>query len=243
MSLPVFPGNLPGITWPVDKEASFATLAQAAPNGSETAISQARNPLWKWTLTYESLRDDPADTPYLINGYTEYQTLQGFQLAAAGAGGVFLLNDPSDNSVGPAVLSGAPNLKAQLQVVNDGATSPTYYSPIQRNFGGQFLEDITDLNGAIAVHDNGVLKALTTDYTIVGPGLALPGYSFMGLALKWVSPPTGPVTAAFNFYFRCRFAEDAMAVSRFMQKFLTAGGSEAGDSPSVVIKSARVPSA
>lgn len=186
MSLSVFPGELVGIAFPRDKESSFANLAQAAPNGLEVTVMQTRNPIWKWTLIYELLRDDPSATSYLINGFTEYQTVQGFQLAMAANATPFLLRDPKDNAVGPAMVSGVPNPNAQLQLVTDGAGN--WYSPIQRNFAGQFLEDITDLNGAIQVYANGTLKALSTDYTIIGPGLAIPGYSFMGLVIKWKLP-------------------------------------------------------
>src|SRR5208282_3939186 len=81
--------------------------------------------------------------------------------------------------------SGAPNPNAQLQLVTDGTY---WYSPLQRNFGGQFLEDITDLNSiatlggsTLNVYANGSLQTLTTDYSVLGPGLGIPGYSFMGL--------------------------------------------------------------
>ena len=59
------------------------------------------------------------------------------------------------------------NLQAQLPVVTDGAGH--YYSPIQRNFGGFFWEDITDLDGSIRVYANGTM---VTNYAIRGPGLA-----------------------------------------------------------------------
>lgn len=301
MSLPVFPGEFTGIAYPRDKEASFANLAQSAPNGLEVVVQQSSNPMWKWTLIYEAIFDDPtgSEAP-LINGYTQYQTLQGFQLATAASAGVFLFADPWDNSVGPGITGGStPNLQAQLQLVDDGAGN--YYSPVQRKFGGQFYEDITDINGTLSVYENGTLKTLTTDYTVVGPGLAIPGYSFMGMVVKWNAPagswqashayslgdeildpaghiqkittagtsgtgpaptfndsgstttdgtatwtdqgynpgPTGPITAAFNFYFRVRFAEDAQAFSRFLEQFHTIGGSDAGDSTNLILKSAR----
>ncbi len=116
------------------------------------------------------------------------------------------------------------NLAAQLQVVTDGEGN--YYSPIQRYVGGQFFEDVTDLNGAISVYANGVLKALGTDYTIGGPGLAIPGSSFLGMYIQWNSPPTAPVTAQFNYYFRVRFETDQQDFEQFMDELYTIGGSE-----------------
>lgn len=167
--------------------------------------------------------------------------------------------------------SGFPNtFLAGLSLVNDGTGN--YYSPIQRTLNGVFFEDVTDLNGTIVVYLNGTLQALTTNYTLGGPGLALPTSSYMGLYVKWVNPaprwqpatsyalnfeildpsghlqkvttagvsgttipvfndagsttpdgtgslvwtdqgfyagPSGPVTAAFNFYFRVRFDTDS----------------------------------
>jgi hypothetical protein len=43
----------------------------------------------------------------------------------------------------------------------------------------------------------------------------------MGLYLKWGSgtPPTGPITAQFDFYFRVRFTED----NQDFEKFLNVG--------------------
>jgi hypothetical protein len=124
MSLPVFP-SLPGLTWPVLKSSEFATLTQAAPNFFETRIKQAKNPRWHWGMSFDVLRDSTT--------YTEYRQLQGLVLTLAGQFDDFLYTDPSDHSVGPALISGAPNTAAQLQVVNDGAGN--YYSPVQRNFG------------------------------------------------------------------------------------------------------------
>lgn len=192
MSLDVFPSNLRGLTYPVEKTSEFNTVVQSAPNLLETTVAQTRNPLWQWQFIYDVLWDDDA---HKVAGYADYRRLQGFILKQGGRATEFLYTDPTDNAVGPALISGAPNPMAELQIVDDGVGN--YYSPIQRNFGGQFLEDITDLNGAIAVYANSVLKSIVTDYTIVGPGLATPGMSFMGLAIKWAAPPTWTPSAVF----------------------------------------------
>ena len=220
MSLPVFP-SLPGLTFPVLKASGFNTIVQDASNLMDTRIPQTRNPRWNWELTFDVLRD--STTP------SEYRQLQGFILALQGQAGDFLYDDPTDDSVGPALISSVPNTAAELQVVNDGAGN--YYSPIQRNFGGQFLEDITDLNGSIAVYANGTLATVGTTagkYEIGGPGLAIPGASFYGMYLAWgaSTPPATPVTAQFNFYFRCRMSEDTQDFEQFVSNMWTVGGSE-----------------
>lgn len=126
-----------------------------------------------------------------------------------------------------------PNPDAQLQVVTDGSF---YYSPLQRNFGGQFLEDITDLNtntsiggSTLGVYADGVLKTAGTDYTLLGPGLSINGYSYTGMYLKWattspVAPPATPVTAQFNFFFRVRFESDDLDFEEFLSQVWTMGG-------------------
>jgi hypothetical protein len=108
--------------------------------------------------------------------------------------------------------SGFPNtFLAGLSIVQNSAGD--FFSPIQRTLNGYFFEDVTDLNGSIAVYDNGVLQTVggpgLGDYTIGGPGLATPTQSYMGLYIQWNDEPDGPVTVAFNFYFRVRFDGDA----------------------------------
>lgn len=184
---------------------------------------------------------------------------------------------------GGGYVNGAAVKPAALQVFNDGAGN--YYSPVQRNMGGLFWEDITDLNPAstISVYAN---AASTAAYSLVGPGLAIPGYSWMGLVLQWTSPvqwasthtysmgnqildpaghiqqvtsagtsgsstpvwndsgstttdgtvtwqdegynpgpaASGPITAAFNFYFRMRLATDSQDFEEFMGGLWTIGG-------------------
>src|ERR1700690_2981314 len=126
-----------------------------------------------------------------------------------------------------------PNPDAQLQIVTDGTY---YYSPLQRNFGGQFLEDITDLNtttaiggSALAVYADGVLQTAGTNYTLMGPGLYTPTGSYLGMYLKWtagspVVSPTGPITAQFNFFFRVRFETDDLDFEQFLSNVWTIGG-------------------
>jgi Conserved hypothetical protein 2217 (DUF2460) len=222
MTLPVFP-TLPGLTLTVLKSPAFATMIDAAPNGYEVRLAQTVNPVWSWQLIYDFLHD------FFWGDFTtvsELRTLMGFFLSNSGQAGAFLFTDPDDCYVGPALnASSEPNTPlAELALVNDG--SGNYYSPIQRTLDGVFYEDITDLNGAIAVYANGTLTTAGTgagEYEVRGPGLAIPGYSFMGLYLKWGAgdPPTGPITAQFNFYFRVRFDKDNADFEKFLNEGTT----------------------
>jgi hypothetical protein len=217
MTLPVYP-SLPGLTFTVVKTPKFSTLIDDAPNGYDVRLSQMTNPLWSFLLMYDFLHD------FFWGSFTtvsELRTLMGFFNANYGSGGSFLFTDPDDCYVGPALVSGSPNTPlAELSVVNDGAGN--YYSPVQRTLDGVFYEDITDLNGAIAVYADGTLATVGSgsgQYEVLGPGLALPGFSCMGLYLKWGSEPSGPITAEFNFYFRMRFDKD----NQDFEKFLNVG--------------------
>jgi hypothetical protein len=228
VSLDIYPSprQVRGRTFTILRTADFDTIVQSSPSRIETRIAQAYNPTWHWTFLYDYLKNNPNDiSPSLA--YTDLQTLQGFYLKQQGQFGEFLLNDSDDNTVGPGLLpDGTPNLQAQLQLVQDSATG-IWYSPIQRNMGGLFYEDLTDLQpGGATFFDNGVAKTLGVDYNIGGPGLAIFGNSFYGIYVQWTGTPTGPITAQFNFYFRVRFETDKQDFEKFMKLLWTIGGSE-----------------
>lgn len=236
MTLPVFP-SLSGITFPSLKTSEFNTLIQDSPNKMDTRISQTRNPFWHWEMVLDFVDDTASLTP------TEAQILRGFQLNLGGSAGDFLFTDSTDHSVGPALISAAPNPNAELAVVTDGTN---FFSPIQRNMGG-FLEDVTDLNGAIAVYKNGTLATVGTgagQYEVQGPGLAVSGSSYMGMYLAWGGgvAPTGPISVQFNFYFRCRLEADSMDFEQFASQIWTLGGSSSRlGSESLKFCSSRIP--
>jgi len=188
MSNAVYPSLVQGLTYTVLRTPEFATIVQKAPNGTEVRIPQMQNPIWHFTLLYDFLFghfNNPNNT-MAYAPCTDIDTLVGFFLARQGQNDDFLWTDPKNNSIGPAVSDSSPNLQAQLQLVNDGVGN--YYSPIQRKVGGLFWEDITDLNGTVTVYANGSLQTSGTNYTVAGPGLAIPGSSFLGMYLKWTSP-------------------------------------------------------
>lgn len=227
----VFPAKVRGLDFTVGKTAELSTIVQQGPSKVETLIAQMYNPLWHYSLVYNYLRDDPDNIAVGLTD-TDLRTMLGFYLQRSGAGDDFLFDDIDDNSVED----------QELTVVTDGSF---FYSPIQRNMGG-FLEDITDLNSVIplVVKANGVTKTLTTHYTVEGPGLAISGYSYRGLYIKWVagSPltaPADPVTATFGFYQRVRFEEDKLSFDRFWKKAWTIGGGNARGSSELRLVSSR----
>lgn len=119
---------------------------------------------------------------------------------------------------------GAPNVPmAQLPLVSDGAGN--WYSPVQRTLDGVFFEDVTDLNGSIAVYVDGVLASAGTSpgqYQLLGPGLALPGSSFMGMYIKW-----GVAAAAWQSGHAYALNATILDPAGHIQKATTAGTSGA----------------
>lgn len=196
MSLSVFP-SLPGLTYTSVKASGFKTDIQSGSNESEVRLPQYSNPVWKWTLIFDFLHD------FFWGSFTavsELRTLMGFFNSNLGSAAAFLYTDPDDNSVGPALVGGEPNVPlAQLALVSDGVGN--YYAPVQRTLDGVSYEDITDLNGGIAVYLDGTLATAgsgANQYALDGPGLAIPGYSWLGMVLKW--GPGAPSWAAGTNY-------------------------------------------
>jgi hypothetical protein len=218
MSLSVFP-SLPGLTYTSMKTPKFNTLVQSGANEYEVRLPQYTNPVWTWTLIFDFLHDFFWGS---FETVSELRTLMGFVNDNYGKASSFLYTDPDDNSVGPALVGGLPNVPlAQLALVSDGVGN--YYSPVQRTLDGTSFEDITDLNGAIAVYLDGTLAAAgsgVNQYTLEGPGLAIPGHSWMGMVLKW--GPGAPAWAAGHAYLMNDVILDPAG---HIQKVTTAGTS------------------
>lgn len=221
MSLPLFPSVVRGFRFPAPKGSGFSTIVQSAPNNLEMTISQARNPRWTWQFTYDYLKDFDIQSG---QNFTDYRIFQDFLLSLAGSAGEFLYLDPFDNNLG-ANNTVAP---AQLQLVTDGAGN--WYSPVQRNFGGTFYEDVCDLNGGISVWANGVLQTLgpnpSGNYTLVGPGLAIPGNSFMGMVIQWNLPVGLGTWQASHAY---SLGDQILDPAGHIQQITTAGTSGAAE--------------
>jgi hypothetical protein len=219
---PAYP-SYRGLAFSVQRSPEFSTIIQRSSNGVETRVLLMQNPRWHWVLNYNYLKDMPADLPADFT-YTDLRTLWDFMLARKGRYDTFLLHDPDDDYVGPALNDDdSPNTDAQLQLVQDVITG-AWYSPIQRRMGGQFWEDLFDIYDDLKVYANGVLQEIDTDYVIGGPGLAITGYSFSGLYLAWASEPADPVTAEFHFLWRVRFEMDRQDFDKFMPNLWAIGG-------------------
>jgi uncharacterized protein (TIGR02217 family) len=188
MSDSVFP-SLPGLTWGTTKTPEWKTIVQESVSGKELAASLMTYPRWTYTLSYEFLRS---------GAQAELQTLVGFFNARRGKFDDFLYTDPDDNAV-----------TAQQFGTGDGTS--TVFSLV-RTYGG-FTEPVQNLNSAPSIYVNGVLKTLTTDYTISSLGV-----------VTFVNAPasSAALTWSGTYYWRVRFLQDSSEFTNFMQQLYSA---------------------
>lgn len=158
-----------GLAYSVVKRPGFNTLPQKGPNFYETRISQARNPEWRWTLTYELLWDKLSKiNSAALAAYTDLQILMGFFLNRSGHFDSFLFDDPDDDSVGPGV-------------VTSGWTPTTYY-PVNSSLlvGGHWQKaTVGGVSGASA-------PAFSTGGGTVSEGAGRPSWQDQGAGFTQV---------------------------------------------------------
>lgn len=184
MSNAVFP-VLAGLTWDIKASPQFNTSVKRAVSGSEVRAAYMVYPLWTFSLKYELLRDNVANN--------ELQTLLGFFNARQGQFDSFLHSHPPDSAVTAQQFGAGTGAQTAFQLV--------------RSYGG-YVEPVQNLNGSPAIYIDGVLKTLTTDYTI----------SATGMVTFVVAPQAGKaLTWTGSFYYRCRFLSDEIDPSQFMR--------------------------
>ena len=188
MSGYVFP-VLPGLAWNVVMSPAFSTSVKRAVSGRELRASFMAYPLWDFSLSYEFLRDG--------NRGADLDTLGGFFLNMKGQFDSFLFTSPADNTVS-AMNFGSGN----------GSTTAFQLTRAFGAGGFPFVEPVQNLNGNPAIYVGGVLKTLTSDYTISSAGV-----------VTFVTPPdnAAALTWSGSFYYRCRFKQDSAEFSEFMK--------------------------
>lgn len=140
MSSAVYP-DLPGLDWPIRKTLITNTQIRTTPSGREWRSSMMVVPRYRYTLTYEFLRNAAA--------WAEFQTLFGFAELRLGAYDSFLFNDKDDNAV-----------TAQAFGLGDGSTVAW---PLVRTLGASTMR-VFALNGPPSIYKAGVLQ--TSGYTV-----------------------------------------------------------------------------
>ena len=180
---PVFP-SLPGIAFPVSRKQNWSTVKQEALSGKRTRYPLYTYPTYSYQVSFDFLRSDSINL--------ELQSLMGFIAELQGPYALFGYTDTYDNSVA-----------VQSFGAGDGATTAFQ---LVRTFGG-FTEPVFLLNGAPSIFVNGVLKTITTDYTVSAYGV-----------ITFTTPPAAaaPVTWTGSYYWPCRFDDDTIDFSNFM---------------------------
>jgi uncharacterized protein (TIGR02217 family) len=193
---------LNGLTYSVIKRIIGGnTLIAKAGSGREVRVGLWSNPEWEWDLTYEYLPDKVA------NGTTssDLKQLMGFIGANMGALIAFPFMDPDDNTV-----------LGQLIATGDGVTASFYLTRTYGlSAGTTSYEPIGYLDNTYTtkVYVNGVLKTLTTDYTL---STATPYFQ----KVNFISAPAAAaaITVDMRYYFMARIKDDSVEFEKFMDK-------------------------
>jgi uncharacterized protein (TIGR02217 family) len=178
--------TLPGIKWDIQKTPKWNTTISKHTSGREARVSNYAYPLWSWDMQYEFLRED--------GGHTELETLAGFFLARSGSFDTFLFADPSESNV----IGGI----SYSLGTGDGLTTGFQ---LTKTFGG-FVEPIGYVDQTtLHVYLNGVLQV--SGYSVTLPNMVV-----------FATPPGAgvAVTAAYTWYYRVRFGDDAHDYNNFM---------------------------
>lgn len=193
--------TLRGLSWSVHKKPNFNTQVRVATNNHKVTNSLTPYPIWEFEQTYDYLPDKVA-------GNTDFKTLVGFFLEMGGRFKAWLFKDPSDH----AVTTGNMLRLTDFGAGGDGVTTEFL---LARTLGG-FVEPVGQLDtvAAHSVYVNGVLQVAGTDYVFAAPNQIV----------FTVAPGAGlTVTATFEFYFVCRFLDDAQDYENFAYGFWSLG--------------------
>jgi uncharacterized protein (TIGR02217 family) len=185
MSNAIFPNTFAGLEWNTTREPIWSTSKRSSVSGRAFHIANFSYPRYRYKLSYSVLQQRAA--------FTELTQLAGFFNARQGDFDTFLFTDPNDNAAAAQTIGSGNAVATQFQLV--------------RSFGS-YIEPVYDVNGTAQIFVNGVLKTLTTDYTISASGVvtfvAAPG---AGLAITW----TG------SFYRRVRFEKSSAEFTQFLK--------------------------
>jgi uncharacterized protein (TIGR02217 family) len=195
MSTDVFP-SVGTRGWSVIKTPNWGTRMQRSVSGRTLRTSDYVNPIWNFTLTYPLFYDNArgVSTPPA----TDLRTIMDFFNSRAGAFDNFLFDDPNDDSVTGQTLIPVPT-----------DLTGTLYQLVRQLVPGGFQEWIIAPN---------LLSTVYVSASPVSPSVYSLDYS-TGI-LTFMSPPGGPVSADFTYYFNVYF-EDSMDFEEFVYQLWT----------------------
>ena len=162
MSNQIYP-TLAGVMFDSIRTPVFKTDIKTTPSGREFRGAQMTYPLYKYSLTYEFLRD--------MTAFNEFRTLLSFYTARQGCFDSFLYFDPDDNAI-----------SSQAFGTGDGATT-TFQ--LVRTLGAT-VEPVYDISGNPQIYVNGVLQTLSTNYSINATGgIVFTAAPALSAAITW----------------------------------------------------------
>lgn len=148
MSEIVFP-QLPGLAWGTTKIPTWSSRVQRSVSGERQAVSYASYPIYKYTISFNVLRE--------YASYTDLEQLQGFFNQMKGMVDTFKFVDPADAAVVTAQAIGVGNSSAvDFQLV--------------RSYGG-FVEPVFTPNVITSLRKNAVAQANPANYTVLPNGI------------------------------------------------------------------------
>jgi len=180
MAPPTFP-SLPGITFPVKRTPQWSGAQNDSLSGKRVRTSYYSYPKWLYEVQFNFLRTAAA--------YLEWQQLAGFINQMNGQAGLFLYNDPNDNT-------------ASVQTFGTGDGSSTTFQLVRTL--GSFIEPVFFPDTPIpTVRVNAVA---TGAYTV----------STTGQIVFTVAPPNGATLDwTGTFKWGCRFDMDEFEFANF----------------------------
>ena len=178
MSGLIFP-TLAGADIAVKRMPIYATKIQTASSGKELRASFQSTPRWYYEipLNFARVSGFSAQTPS-----NEVAAILGLFNSVKGRWDSFLYTDPYSNTALLTPFGTGTGLAGQTTQIKDIEGFPVY-----------------DLNGTPSLYVGGVLKAVTTDYTLGATGL-----------VTWVTAPVAAsaLTWSGGYYRRVRFDMD-----------------------------------
>ena len=194
-SYPVFPSTqLTTLGWSVTRSPVFNTLTSLHASGKEIRSPRAVWPRWEFTMSYEGLKSDGAET---------LQVLLSFFQSMRGRGNKFAFTDPENNTVNAGFIGTGDGYRNNFTLCR--AVGPNYEEPV--GF----------INSLDAVYVNGV-EVDPSDYQLwYNNGIT--NNTYPQVLFDQPVADGDVVTADFSYYFLCRFYDDTMTFEEFMKNF------------------------
>jgi uncharacterized protein (TIGR02217 family) len=188
MSALLFPSGLKGLDIEVTRSSQFATLVQTGASGKEQRATFWTAPRWTYEWTLNFVRQAGFSAKTLTD---ELQQLAAFFNTMRGAWDSFYFVDPVNGKPSACPFGTGTGAQTVFQLLDNEGFSAV------------------NIQGAPSIYVAGVLKTLTTDYTL---------NATTGVVTFTAAPATSAaITWTGQFARVCRFVEDTMDFKRFMQ--------------------------